>query len=506
MTTPPLPRFIDAWQQAMDTARPWSPAPPPDGVALLNRLEAYLARFVAYPSDAARVAHTCWIAHTHLMECWDSTPRLAFLSPEPGSGKTRALEVSELLVPRPVEAVNMSAAALFRIVAGDEGMPTILFDEVDTVFGSKRTAENNEDVRGLLNAGHRRGAKSYRCTPRGKEIAVVEYEAFSPVALAGLGDLPDTILSRSIIVKMRRRAPRERVDPFRRRLEVTAGHALRDELAEWAQSVAPQIGNPWPTMPAGIEDRDADVWEAILAVADAAGGSWPERARAAAVALVADAKEDTPSLGVQLLSDIRDVFGDADALSTELLLSRLNDLDEAPWNEVAAGKPLNSRGLAGRLRPYGIRSRTVRIGSTTPKGYARESFGEAWNRYLPPTSAESATSATSATPGENPSNDAGNGVAETLRKAGDVADGNATREESATYPQQETLNNGAGNGPIVADVADVAAIEPNKEPAPNGTPKRLVTATCPECLAANRVDLTGGKCLICDTALTAKVA
>src|SRR5680860_806965 len=108
----------------------------PSGADLLSSVESFLTRFVAYPSAAARIAHVLWIVHTHMMECWDSTPRLAFLSPEPGSGKTRGLEVSELLVPNPVEAVNMSAAALFRKVADESGLPTVLFDEVDTVFGS----------------------------------------------------------------------------------------------------------------------------------------------------------------------------------------------------------------------------------------------------------------------------------------------------------------------------------------------------------------------------------
>ncbi len=105
---------------------------------LLDKIYEFLGRFVAYPSDDCRIAHTLWIAHTHLMEAWESTPRLAFLSPEPASGKTRALEITETLVPRPVEAVNATPAYLFRKVSDPEGLPTILFDEIDTVFGRGR--------------------------------------------------------------------------------------------------------------------------------------------------------------------------------------------------------------------------------------------------------------------------------------------------------------------------------------------------------------------------------
>jgi hypothetical protein len=349
--------------------------------ALLEEVQAFLCRFVAYPSEAAQVAHTLWVAHTHLMDVWDSTPRIAFLSPEPGSGKTRALEVTELLVPRPVEAVNATAAYLFRKVSDPEGLPTLLFDEIDTIFGPK--AKENEDIRGVLNAGHRRGAVAGRCVVRGKTVETEELPAFCPVAIAGLGDLPDTILSRAVVIRMRRRGPAEKVEPYRRRLAQPAGHDLRDRLAAWAESVGPSLVGVYPDMPDGVMDRDADVWEALLAVADAAGGGWPDRARVSAVSLVSLAKESTPSLGVQLLADLRTVFGDREVMATEDVLEALCAIEEGPWGDLR-GKPLNARGLARRLRDYGVTSRQVRIGHTTRKGYVRDDLHDAWSRYLPP--------------------------------------------------------------------------------------------------------------------------
>ena len=130
------------------------------GAKLLTDVEQFLARFVAYPSEDCRVAHVLWAAHTHAMGVWDSTPRIAFLSPEPGSGKTRALEITETLVPRPIEAINATPAYLFRKVSSPDGLPTILYDEIDTLFGPK--AKDNEEIRGILNAGHRRGAMAGR--------------------------------------------------------------------------------------------------------------------------------------------------------------------------------------------------------------------------------------------------------------------------------------------------------------------------------------------------------
>lgn len=389
-TADELTRLIEgapAWEPPAETKQTGASAPGSSegvehGGAVLDAVEAFIGRFVAYPAEHARVAHALWIAHAHCMDAWDSTPRLAFLSPEPASGKTRGLEVTEPLVPRPVEAVNVSAAYLFRKVDDPAGAPTILFDEVDTVFGPK--AREHEEVRGLLNAGHRKGAVAGRCVVRGKAIETVEYPAYCAVALAGLGDLPDTILTRSVVIRMRRRSPRERVEPFRRRLVLAEGHALRDRLAAWVESVAARGGFAWPEMPAGVEDRDADVWEPLLAVAGAAGSAWPKRARAAAVAFVAEGKDSTPSLGVRLLADVRIVFGDRDTMATDAILAALHALDEAPWAEIVAGKPLNARGLARRLDKYGIKPRTVRAGDKTPRGYVREDLADAWARYLPP--------------------------------------------------------------------------------------------------------------------------
>jgi hypothetical protein len=348
------------------------------GAALLTEVYDFLGRFVAYPSEAAHVAHTLWVGHTFFMDCWDSTPRIAFLSPEPGSGKSRALEVTEPLVNRPVHAVNVSPSYLFRKVSDDEGLPVILYDEIDTIFGPR--AKDNEDIRGLLNAGHRRGAIAGRCVTKGKTIVTEDFPAYAAVALAGLDDLPDTLQSRSVIVRMRRRAPNEKVEPWRNRLNTPEGEALRERLETWAKVSTSQV--QWPEMPDGVEDRDADIWEALLVVADLAGGEWPKRARVTAVTLVTDSKRGVPSLGIRLLGDIRQAFGALETLRTDDLVKALNKLDDAPWAEIKNGHPLDSRELARRLRKYDIHNKPVRIGGVVVRGYTAESFWDAWTRYL----------------------------------------------------------------------------------------------------------------------------
>lgn len=347
----------------------------------LDLVENYLRRFVAYPSEHALVAHVLWIAHTHAMECWESTPRIAFNSPERGSGKTRALEVTETLVPNPIHAVNVTPAYLFRKVGdGEAGLPTILYDEVDTLFGSK--VRDTGEVRGLLNAGHRRGAKAGRCVVVGKKVMTEEIPAYCPVALAGLGNLPDTIASRSIPIDIRRRRADEKVEPFRHRYHASEAEPIKEALAAWCAKHAASLAGAEPQMPPGIEDRDADCWEPLLAIADVAGGDWPQRARNAATALVARSAERTQTNGVQLLSDLYEVFRGADKLSSEDILRRLCELPESAWADIY-GKPLNQRGLATKLRQYGVKPKVVRIGDNTARGYLAADLHDAWARYVP---------------------------------------------------------------------------------------------------------------------------
>jgi len=361
------------------------------GEIVLRRVHDFLGRFIIYPSPHAHAAHALWVLHSHLMHIWDSTPRLAFLSPEPASGKSRALEATEPLVPHPVIAVNVSPAYLFRKVGAEDGPPTILYDEIDTVFGAK-TKDNNEEVRALLNAGHRRGAVAGRCVTKGKTVETEEIPAYSAVALAGLGWLPDTVLSRSVVVRMRRRKPGEQVESWRQRIHIAEGERIRSAIEIWARTIEDIT---WPDLPAGIEDRDADVWEPLIAVADIVGGEWPKRARKAAVELVTAAKDAEPSLGIQLLTDLVTVFGQADAMATKAILRALIEMEESPWGDIR-GKPLDERRLAKLLRQYSIKSTSVRIGDETPKGYRRADLADAWASYLTPipTPRKSATSAT----------------------------------------------------------------------------------------------------------------
>lgn len=354
-----------------------------DGAEVLCEVERFLSCFVCYPTASARVAHTLWIAHTWLMNQWDVTPRIAFLSPEPGSGKTRALEVTAPLVPRSIHAVNVSPAYLFRKVSDPAGLPTILFDEIDTVFGPK--AHGNEDTRGMLNAGFRRGAFAGRAvaSKNGGPVGIEELPAYAAVALAGLDDLPDTIMSRSILVRMRHRTPAEKIEPWRQRNGELIAQPLAERLASWTTAHSALIDLASVQLPPEVTDRDADMWESLIAVADLAGGQWPSLARQSAVEMILASKDRAPTVGVQLLRDVRTVFSDYDFLASSEVVRHLHDLPDSPWLDTGYGKPLTPQKLAISLAKYEVKPIQDRILGETVRGYRRRDLQDAWTRYLP---------------------------------------------------------------------------------------------------------------------------
>jgi hypothetical protein len=352
------------------------------GLGELAGLVSFQGRFIAYPSKHAHHAHALWILHSFLVEEFDNTPRIAFLSPEPGSGKSRAMEVTELLVPNATSTVNATPAYIFRKISEGEELPTLLIDEADAIFNARR-GDGNEDLRGLLNSGYRKGATAGRAVMRGKEIFTEDFPSFCAVALAGLNDLPETLMQRSIVIPMKRRRKDQKVEPFRRRLHGIEAEAIKQNLEELAVRIRPQVGEAWPELPPGVEDRHADKWEPLIAIADALGGDWPQIARDTALAFVEQSQAAPESVGVRLLSDIRGIIGSEDRIASQDLLDRLKALEESEW-ATYRGLGLDTRGLSRQLGKYGIKSEALKFEGSTLRGYRVREFADAFDRYLPP--------------------------------------------------------------------------------------------------------------------------
>jgi hypothetical protein len=372
--------------------------PAADGAAILAQLHTALTKYVILPSPEAGAAVALWVAATHAQAAWQHAPRLVIRAPEKRCGKSRLLDIVEATCHEPLITVNASPAAVYRAI-GTDTPPTLLVDEADTIFGGQN-AEASEVLRGLLNAGHQRNRPAIRWDAATRSLETIP--TFAMAALAGIGAMPDTIEDRAVIVRMRRRAPGETVAPFRHRRDRPALTDIAAALSGWLGAHLAELEHAEPAMP--LEDRAADTWEPLIAVADLAGGAWPAKARGAAVTMTTDhAATANTSDRIRLLADIRAAFGTADALPTATIIKRLRSDPEAPWADHGPDG-ISPRRLAEMLAEYDVRSANIRFGEPIgqAKGYRRADFADAWDRYCPAPAGEASQPSQASPPSSDP--------------------------------------------------------------------------------------------------------
>jgi hypothetical protein len=351
----------------------------PERGGLLGEVARYVRRYVVV-TDAQLVAIALWVAHTHAVESAEQTPYLAITSPEKQCGKTRLLEVLKVLVARAWHVEGPSEAVVYRTIHART--PTLLLDEVDAIF-NPRSADKYEGLRALINAGNRRGVTVPRCL--GNTGKVVDFNVYCPKALAGIGTLPETIADRSVPIRLARRTRDESIERFRRREVEPEGHALRDRLTAWVDRNSDELAVARPSAPEELSDRMQDASEPLLAIADRAKRSWPSLARWALVELcTGERADDAETARVRLLTDIRDIFlrTKARKMSTSDLLHELAQIPEAPWASWY-GRGFEDRDLAAMLRPFGVKSQSIKLKSgAVLRGYRRDPLEDAWSRYV----------------------------------------------------------------------------------------------------------------------------
>ena len=351
---------------------PWPD--PVDGAEVLGALAHTFKRFGALPKGAA-TAFALWTVHAHALDAAFCSPLLVLTSPERRCGKSTMMKVLGALVARPLPAASISPAALFRGV--EKFRPTLLLDEADTAF------RESEELRAIVNAAHdQAGAVALRTVGDTHEPRT--FSTWCPKAIALIGTLPGTLTDRAIVVPMRRRKREEPIE--RLRLDRLGKlEPLRRQAWRWARDHLHALKAADPQVPAELHDRAADNWRPLLAIADAAGGLWPERAREAAQVLSGrDEADDAPA--IQLLGDLFALFEErGDRLFTVDILAEVIKREDRPWSEWRQGKPLTARQLARLVGRFGVpTNQTIRIGERHGKGYKREDFIDAFARYLPP--------------------------------------------------------------------------------------------------------------------------
>ena len=345
-----------------------------NGADVLNEVAGTFSRFVALP-DGAADALALWTAHSHSFRSFICSPRLNISSPEKGCGKTTLRDVLAVLVPRPLLAENISVAVLFRVIEAHR--PTILADECDSWL------RDNDELRGMMNSGHRRGGQALRCEGENNEVRA--FAVFAPAVLCGIGSLPGTLHDRSIVIRLERAKPgelHERFDSRRTEKEQELCH----KLARFCADNGERLAQCEPALPPGAFNRLADNWRPLFALAEIAGGDWPQRAAIAFAKLNAKEDTDSQSTGTMLLADIRQVLTETPAtrIFSKELVKALCAMSERPWPEANRGKPISEVWLARRLSSFGINPRTLRIGEDRAKGYEAADFAGAFERYLPP--------------------------------------------------------------------------------------------------------------------------
>jgi len=354
---------------------PWPQ--PVDGGALLDELAAAFRRFAILPLGAD-VAIVLWVLFTYLIAVFDIAPRLGISSPARRCGKTTLLNVLAHLVPRPLVASNISPAAIFRTI--DAARPTLLIDEADSF------ARENEELRGILNSGHSRAsAFVVRLVSVADDFEPRKFSTYTAMAIARIGHLPATLEDREITLALRRRLPSERIERFRREHAAALAELAR-RCARWAADHAEALKDADPAVPSELDDRAGDNWRPLLAIADAAGGEWQERAQAAALLLSGADVRPEGSIGVILLGDLRSIFAEreADRLGSAQICEALAAMEGRPWAEYRRGRAMSPNQLARALRPFDVSPITVQLADgANLKGYKVGDFKEAFTRYLP---------------------------------------------------------------------------------------------------------------------------
>jgi len=363
----------EAWPEAVD------------GAALLTDLAAVFRRHLILPHRAPE-ALALWVVYTYIEDVFDVSPYLAITSPTLRCGKSTALRVLRRLVRRAWPVIFPTPSTVYRMIA--DVHPSLLIDEVDAFL-------DNEELRGVLDSGHERELAwvprtvSVKSEDGGTELVVERFPTFCPKAFGVIGKLPPSLHDRSIEIPMKRKRRDEPVERLRRNRPDL--EPLRRQAARWAEDHREALREAEPALPDALNDRTADNWEPLLAIADLAGGDWPALAREAAVALSAGGVDEEERAGVQVLADIRAVFAQQrrEHLSSAQLVSFLTEPPDSRWREWGKdGRPLSQHKLAKLVRSFGVRPKNHWFpGGQVLKGYHLSDFADPFSRYLNPLAA-----------------------------------------------------------------------------------------------------------------------
>jgi putative DNA primase/helicase len=362
----------EAVQPFLASDAPWEETVP--GPELLYEICGNIRRYISMPKHAA-LACALWVLFAHTHDAYEISPLLLIHSPEPECGKSNLLEVLAGMSPKALMLVAITPATVFRLT--DKFHPTLFFDE-----GDAQGKEQLESLRGIMNGGHKKGTATVpRVTGEKNEVKLFSLWAPKATARIGIDGVHATQISRSIQIAMRRRTPEERAR--NEKLPKNVRDVLvnvRRRCARWAADTFDSLREAKPALPHELSDRAQDNWEPLFAIADLCGVG--DEAREAARLLCA-VREDNTVLSALLLSDLHDLFEDAEDLPSSVIVARLAELEDRPWGTLHKGQPITEQGFAKLLKPYAVTPKKL-SGLDRLQGYRAKQFARVWETYLKP--------------------------------------------------------------------------------------------------------------------------
>jgi hypothetical protein len=364
-----------------EAAPVWSPD------KLFNEIKGHITRYVVFSQPEHADVIALWVMQTWVADLFDFTPYIYLHSPVMRCGKTQVHRVVEPLVKNPLRTCNISESALFREI--EDSHPTLLWDEIDSVFSSRKASEANENKRALLNAGYERGIRAIRMARNGGGFVKISYDPFCPKILAGIGRLPDTIVDRSIPILIHRRLKTQSCQKYRRQ-DRDLAKPIRDALETWSANtdLRKTIQASRPEMPDCLTDRQEDIWEPLLAIADSIGGDAPKLAREAARALCSNDDDEGLGYSTAQLTAIRKAVGEADRIRSADLIDRLWEADALPSKLMEDEKPNYKKighWLSKSIKSYGGKGAgQLDFDGENARGYEVAELKEIFDRYCPP--------------------------------------------------------------------------------------------------------------------------
>jgi hypothetical protein len=359
----------------IETLEPWPQ--PVDGASLAEEVRDTLQSYVIFGAEGDADVATLWSFGSYLMDTWRLWPRLMITSPTKQCGKSTLLEVIDAVAHRGLIISNIKSAGVFRAI--EAWRPTLLMDEADTWMKA------DDEMAGILNSGHtRRMANVVRVQEKNGELTPVQFSTWCPMVIAGIGTQRDTLMSRSVLIGLRRKLPHERVARLPFDLHERSVR-LRRQAARWAADNAITLAAMTLEPPECGNDRRRDNFTPLWRIAQLLGGVWPGRIDAAYQAS-SQAEDDDEPAGVLMLRDLMETFGthrDATALPSSDLVIALTEMEERPWSEWRHGRPITAQTIARLMRPFGVRPGNSRVRGQVMKAYQRVDIHAAFVRYVP---------------------------------------------------------------------------------------------------------------------------